>query len=569
MTWEEFKERVKEAADIVEIASQYTSLKRTGKYYRGLCPFHSEKTPSFYVDPVKKLYHCFGCGAGGDVIKLVMEMERLSFSEALKKLAERYSIPVPEARGIRKFEDVLYQIMEEAHRAYVSQLWKEEGGGKALTYLKERGIKEETAKELELGYAPASWNFILEKLGQKYRPELLEQAGLVVAKEGRYYDRFRDRLMFPIYTEYNKVVGFGGRTLTGEEAKYINSPETSIYRKGRILYGLNWSKGWIREEDQAIVVEGYMDFLSLYANGIKNVVACLGTSLTPDQANLISRFTRNVVLSFDNDEAGRKATARSIPILWEKDVEVKVIDLQEAKDPDEFVAKYGSTFYKNKIEEAKSGVVFLYEFHFKKEKKGAVRIVLENISTMRDEIKKRYAVSELSQLAMVEESLLLAMLRGRREEGEVFSEVVLTPSEEGLIKAMFFNPDTVKNALSTKDISFLKENNAFNYIFLLLNKLFEKGKLGVEDLDLLEAQRKRKLYSILFEASSEDYIEEEIAEFLKQLELSHVKEKIKKLQMEIKKAEASGDISLIKKLIDEKNKLTKKLREERRRKNGN
>ncbi len=566
MAFEEFKEKVKEAADIVEIASQYTNLKRAGRYYRGLCPFHSEKTPSFYVDPEKKLYHCFGCGAGGDVIKLVMEMERLSFMEALKKLAERYNIPLPESKGTRKFEDILYEVMERAHRAYVEELWRDEN--KARAYLRERGVSEETAKELGLGYAPASWNFILEKLGDRYRPELLEQAGLVINKEGRYYDRFRDRLIFPIYTEFNRVVGFGGRTLAGDDAKYINSPETNIYKKGRVLYGLNWSKGWIREKGIAVVVEGYMDFLSLYANGVKNAVACLGTSLTSDQAALLSRFAKKVVLSFDNDEAGRTAAARSIPILWEKDMEVKVVSLEDAKDPDEFIAKYGSASYINKIEEAKSGVAFIYEYHFQKEKKGAVRVVLESISSFRDEIKKRYAVSELAQLAMVEEGILLAMLRsGGREEAAV-AAAQLSPAEEFLIKAMFFSPEAVLQVLARKDLSFLAENPNLSYLHYLLRRFSERGKLEVEDLDLIETDRKHRIYSLLFESGEELFSEKQVENFFRELEMMSVKEKIKRLQLQIKRAEASGDMDMVRKLVREKDKLTRKLSEERRRKNG-
>ncbi len=567
MAFEEFKEKVKEAADIVEIASQYTNLKRAGRYYRGLCPFHSEKTPSFYVDPEKKLYHCFGCGAGGDVIKLVMEMERLSFAEALKKLAERYNIPIPESKGTRKFEDILYEVMERAHRAYVEELWK--GENKARAYLKERGVSEETARELGLGYAPASWNFILEKLADKYRPELLEQAGLVINKEGRYYDRFRDRLIFPIYTEFNRVVGFGGRTLAGDDAKYINSPETNIYKKGRVLYGLNWSKGWIREKGVAVVVEGYMDFLSLYANGVKNAVACLGTSLTSDQASLLSRFAKKVVLSFDNDEAGRTAAARSIPILWEKDMEVKVVSLEDAKDPDEFIAKYGSASYINKIEEAKSGVAFIYEYYFQKEKKGAVKVVLENISSFRDEIKKRYAVSELAQLAMVEEGILLAMLRsGGKEEAAVVA-AQLSPAEEFLIKAMFFSPEPVLQVLARKDLSFLAENPNLSYLQHLLRRFSERGKLEVEDLDLIETDRKHRIYSLLFESGEEHFSVSQVDNFFRELEMMSVKEKIKRLQLQIKRAEASGDMEMVRKLVREKDKLTRKLSEERRRKNGN
>ena len=551
MDLEELKRKVKDSADIVEIASRYTSLKKSGKHYRGLCPFHQEKTPSFYVDPEKKLYHCFGCGAGGDVIKLVMEMEGVSFIEALKSLARHYGIPFTLSKKSSRKEDILYSIMEEAKNLYQRELWK---GGRGYAYMKKRKIPEEVAKKLSLGYAPDSWDFILKSLSGKYSSRELELAGLIIRKEdGGYYDRFRDRLIFPIYAEYGRVVGFGGRAINPEvEAKYINSPETLIYKKGKTLYGLNWTKGEIRKADKAIIVEGYMDFLALYSAGIKNVVASLGTSLTEEQAALLSRFTGEVFISYDNDEAGRKSTARSIPILFSKGLSVRVINLENAKDPDEFVEKFGATSYIYKMEEAEKGVIFLFNFFGRENREIGVKRAIEAISMIPDPIKKRYQVGELSYISRMDENILLAMLEGDIPL-ESQKRKVLTPLEEEAIKIIFCCSKDFLNVLDSETSTILRESR-YSYLLSLAEARAEDRENFLEEAD---ENIRPEISRIFFEGESPTLSAEKL---VRNLVENVLKEKIKRIQLEIKAAEREGNSEKIIDLMRKKQNLIKKIR---------
>lgn len=551
MDIEELKRKVKDSADIVEIASRYTTLKKSGKHYKGLCPFHQEKTPSFYVDPEKKLYHCFGCGAGGDVIKLVMELEGVSFIEALKSLARHYGIPFSLSKKSSKNEDLLYAIMEEANKLYHRELWKK---GRGYAYMKKRKISEDVAKELSLGYAPDSWDFILKSLSGKFSQNDLERAGLIIRKEdGGYYDRFRDRLIFPIYAEYGRVVGFGGRAINPDiEAKYINSPETLIYKKGKTLYGLNWTKNEIRKTGKAIIVEGYMDFLTLYSAGIKNVVASLGTSLTEEQAVLLSRFASEVYISYDNDEAGKKSTVRSIPILFSKGLSVNVINLENAKDPDEYVEKFGPVSYIYKMEESEKGVIFLFNFFGRENREIGVKRAIEAISMIPDPIKKRYQVGELSYVSRMEENILLAML-----EGDVPIETqkrkLLTPLEEEAVKIISCCSREFLDALDSETSSILRDSK-YSYLLLLAEAKAEEKE---DIMEVVKENLKAEVSRIFFEGEKPSISAEKL---VKNLRDNVLKERIKKIQLEIKAAEREGNSEKIIELMRKKQNLIKKIR---------
>jgi DNA primase len=362
-----FVDDVRRATSIVAVVEQHIALKRVGRALKGLCPFHSERTPSFHVDEAKGFYHCFGCGAGGDVFRFVMQVEGLSFPESVRQLAQRAGLAVPAREVDAAAEELRAVILDANHAAqevFVEQL---RGGGRgpgaraALSYLADRGIPEPVVEGFGLGWAPDSWNFLIDRLAGRFTAEQLVAAGLAVASERGHgaYDRFRGRITFPIRALSDRVVAFGGRVLGDGEPKYLNSPETPVYVKGRHLFGLDRARAGIRQRGHVVLVEGYLDAISLHAAGIDCAVAVLGTALTPDQARLLARFTRAVVLSFDGDAAGLQATKRSVETLLAERLDVRVLELPAGVDPDELVREVGPEGYLRRVEAAGSFFGFL------------------------------------------------------------------------------------------------------------------------------------------------------------------------------------------------------------------
>ena len=350
-------EEIKSRCAIVDIISDYMHLEKSGSNYTGLCPFHSEKTGSFMVSKSKQIYKCFGCNAGGDVISFVMRWENVDFMEAVKILARKCGITLD--RNIseeekKKIQEInkFREIHTEAARFYFANLLRTKNPG--YEYLRKRGLSDKIIKKFGLGYSPNSWNSLMNYLLSKgYDKTDLVKCGLITHKteSNKYFDRFRNRVMFPIFNYNGKVIGFGGRVLDDSLPKYLNSPETLVFNKRMNLYGLNISKKGIKD-DTLILVEGYMDLISLYQNNIENVVATLGTALTIEQAKLIRRFAKNVIISYDSDQAGQNATLRAIDILLKADIKVKILNLKDCKDPDDFIKKYGFDGYKKAIEES-------------------------------------------------------------------------------------------------------------------------------------------------------------------------------------------------------------------------
>jgi DNA primase len=335
--------QVRQAADIVDFIGQVTPLKLAGKSYKGLCPFHREKTPSFTVDRGKGLFYCFGCGTGGDVFKFLTLTERFTFPEAVEHVASRVGIELPKKKRTARESDKddLLEVMDEASEAFHQALgW---GDNPAKRYLTERAVAQEIVDKYGFGYAPDSWDYILTRLARKHGEKKLETAGLAMPRKtgNGYYDRFRNRLMIPIHNESGTVVGFGGRSLDGSDPKYLNSPESEIFNKSRLLYNLHRSKDAMRRIDRAILVEGYFDAISIDHAGVPGVVASMGTSLTTGQASLMRRFTTRVVIAYDGDNAGRMATLRAAPVLLAAGLSVSALDLQGEKDPDSVVQKHG------------------------------------------------------------------------------------------------------------------------------------------------------------------------------------------------------------------------------------
>jgi DNA primase len=350
-----FAERVKQQADIVRVIGEYVRLKKSGANFTGLCPFHQEKTPSFAVHPVKQIYHCFGCGAGGDVFKFVMEMDKSTFPEAIRTVAEKCGIAIPkprdrspEERRENQQRSALVEMHRETAAFFARALHVSSEGKVAAAYLEDRGLDREAMKRFGLGFAPSSGDALLRFLKQKYPEKLLDVSGLISRDpSGRAYDRFRRRIMFPIANEAGKVIAFGGRAMGDDSPKYMNSPETPIYTKSTVLYHLDRAKEALRQSDFAVLVEGYMDAIAVARAGIANVVASCGTSLAEPQIKLLGRFTRRVIVNYDPDTAGQAATERSIALLLESEFDVRVLALPGKADPDKFLKEQGVDAYRN------------------------------------------------------------------------------------------------------------------------------------------------------------------------------------------------------------------------------
>ena len=335
--------RVRESADIVDFVTQVTPLKLAGARYKGLCPFHREKTPSFTVDRGKGLFYCFGCGTGGDIFKFLTLTERFTFPEAVEYVAGRVGIELPRRKRTARDadKDDLLEVIDEASLAFHQALGFPDNA--AVRYLRERRVPKEIIEKYGFGYAPDSWDYIVTRLARKYGEKKLELAGLVTPRKtgSGYYDRFRNRLMIPIHSETGALVGFGGRTLDGSDPKYLNSPDSELFNKSRLLYNLHRSKDAMRKRERAILVEGYFDAIAIDHAGVPGVVASMGTSLTSGQASLLRRYTPFVVIAYDGDDAGRAATLRAAPVLLSAGLSVSALDLQGEKDPDTLVQKYG------------------------------------------------------------------------------------------------------------------------------------------------------------------------------------------------------------------------------------
>jgi len=352
-----FIEEVRRGADIVALIGDHVSLRKAGASWKGRCPFHDEKTPSFNVRQEPPVFHCFGCGVGGDVFKFLMLRDQASFPEAVEAVARRFGITVPERRpgerGERRAREQLFELLEAAATRFEKNLWSA-AGAQARSYLTGRGFDEETLRRLRVGAAPDSWRDLLGALEERYPAPQLVAAGLALERRGGsgHYDRFRNRVVFPILDESGRVLGFGARSLDGSEPKYLNSPETPVYHKGQVLYGLSWAREKSRKSGRLVLMEGYLDVARAVQRGGLEAVATCGTALTSSHARLLHRFCERVYLSFDQDEAGIRATERSGELLLEAGLDVRVVTLPEGHDPDSFLAEAGEKAYGERLDAA-------------------------------------------------------------------------------------------------------------------------------------------------------------------------------------------------------------------------
>ncbi len=421
-------DKIIETSRIEEVVGDFVSLKRRGTSMIGLCPFHNEKTPSFHVSVGKGIFKCFGCGKGGDSVRFIMEHEKATYPEALRYLANKYSIEIeeventPEEQAFNDRRESLYIVSAWAAKFFQQQMFDtDEGKSIGLSYFKERGFRDDIIKKFELGYSPDVWDALTQSaITEGYNIQFLEETGLTIRKENeKFYDRFRGRVMFPIHSLTGRVIGFGGRTLKTDKAvpKYVNSPESDIYHKSNVLYGLFFAKKSMRDEDNCYLVEGYADVLSVHQAGIENVVASSGTSLTIEQIRMIGRFTRNITILYDGDEAGIKASLRGLDMILEEGLNVKIVLFPDGDDPDSYVQKFGSSAFKSHIEGNKKDFILFKTSILLKDagndpikRAGIIREVVESIAKIPDGIKASVFVRECSSLLQIEERVLISEL---------------------------------------------------------------------------------------------------------------------------------------------------------------
>ena len=561
---EETIERIKQENDIVDVISETVRLKRSGRNYMGLCPFHGEKSPSFSVSQDKQIYKCFGCGEAGNVLTFVMKQKNLNFIESCKLLAERANIPLNLGNGeeskVVKKKELLYKINVEAARYFFSNLQENEN---AKEYFLNRGIKEITIKRFGLGYAKDGWQNLRMYLKKKgFSDSLMLEAGLVIkSQKGTIYDRFRNRVMFPVFDIKGNVIGFGGRVLDDSKPKYLNSPETLVFQKGTNLYGLNFAIKNRIEKRYFIIVEGYMDLISLHQYGITNVVASLGTALTVNQARLLKRYADKVIISYDADVAGQTATLRGLEILKEAGFDVRVLKIPQGKDPDEFVRSNGKDAFLKLVDKAEN----LISYRLEKAKEGInfkdksshveygnrVADILANLNPVEKDI---YVKSISEDIGIKEQSLydLIAMTRNTKSDDfmnkkeeygtKLYVEPGYVKAEKSLIKLMLeddYYEEIVSNISSDDFIS-----KPYAKIFNLIKEAKKKElkdinlhvEAGCDDVDSSKEWVKVKEFEVL---KGKD-VNKLILDYIKQIKNFKLTKKAEDLKVKLRQLEKDG-----------------------------
>ena len=435
--YENFKEQVRDAADIVEVISGYVPLKKRGQNYWGCCPFHGEKTPSFSVNPAKNMFYCFGCHEGGDIFKFIMKIDNCGFIDAVKLLANRYGIPIPERQKTaaeiarEKQNESIYKANDLAARFFQACLLKTAHGKPALAYLAGRGITQEIIERFGIGYALDNFVALVTSLGKRgLSAQLLTQAGLVAQGQKGYYDKFRNRVKIPIRNGRGHIVGFGGRVLDNSTPKYLNTSETQWFNKRWLLFGLDVAARAIRTKSQAIVVEGYMDAISLHAAGLDNVVASMGTAFSEQQAKLLKRMAAEVIFCYDSDSAGRKASVRAVSIAQAAGLKVRIAGVPDGKDPDEYVRHHGKEAFLEVIANAQNGIDFQIDETILQNnitnlagKVEAVSNILPFLLECKSEIEAAEHIRRLAQRLTIDEGLIAEEYRKAMRKGGAKREV--------------------------------------------------------------------------------------------------------------------------------------------------
>jgi len=565
---EDVVQKVKESSDIVDVIGQSVKLKRAGKYYVGLCPFHNEKSPSFTVTPDKQIYKCFGCGEAGNVISFVMKTRNISFTDAVQVLADKANITITHGNNNAQQQNnlKLYNINVETARFYFYNLRKNKN---AMQYLSKRGVTTQIINKFGLGYASDSWDSLIKFLKGKGYTELdMLNAGLIIKSEkGTFYDRFRNRIIFPVFDYRNKVIGFGGRVLDNSKPKYLNSPETPIFHKGTNLYGLNFASKDVRDRT-LIIVEGYMDCISLYQYGMNYAVASLGTALTPSQAKLLKRFVDKIIISYDADAAGQNATLRGLDILKDEGLEVKVLIVPDGKDPDEYLKNHGREAFVNLIEDALPIVDYkLGKIEEKTNFQNSQEVVkyteeaAEVIRNLHPVEKDKY-IKKISTKVKLSEEILYQIVNKKHQkdgnnQGEVNIESIL--GNKLYIEPTYIKAERLLIRISIKKrelTSYIKDRikiedmilESHQYIF---NTILENTNLSLEEignkveLDSQKSEIIKEWVSILQSDISNEEIDYKllIDDCIREIKRYKLEEKKNEIMSRIKEYEANGNVT--------------------------
>ena len=554
-------DRVRDTADIVDVVSQYVDLKHRGANYFGLCPFHGEKTPSFSVAPAKQIYHCFGCSTGGNVFSFLMEYQKVSFPEAVKTLADRYNIPIQyeEGEGGSELFSSLYELHNIAVKLYQDNLFSQRGES-ALAYLTDRGLTEDILKQFKVGFAMDSWDQLVKQCtGKGFTKSHINQSGLFTQSEKGTFDRFRSRVMFPIFHPSGKPIAFGGRIFGVEDpAKYLNSPETPLYKKSDVFYGLQASRDAIRKTGFAVLVEGYMDFLQLYQAGIHPLVAVSGTAFTQRHALALSRITQKVVLLYDGDNAGGNAAIRAGWVLLKAGLEPTIVRPPGDQDPDDWVRAVGRNDVLSAIESPTSFLDFHLEFHSGKSLEGAERRqyildLMREIRSIQDGIVRNDLVRILSEKLMVDEHDLVRVMKSQRVNPVQYTDQ--TDQGDEIPK---FTSIADRAQIELLQLLALEEQSTRQYVqenislALFTTPLLKKvagflldEKLSVESSAIIEyfqdKHERDSVAQILFAETQNIPPEQIVSDCLKILKSMPLKERIQSLRIQIREKESNGD----------------------------
>jgi len=563
---------VRNAANIADVISEYVALKKAGKNYVGLCPFHADKAPSFTVSEEKQIFHCFGCGQGGNVFSFLMMYHSVSFPEAVRSLAKRYGIEIPTKKMSpgqkRQLEEKerLFEINQKAAQYFKKNLVDGPLGRSAREYLKRRQMAPEVTERFCLGYAPKGWRNLVRHFSSKGVPlDAVEKAGLIIPKSGGYYDRFRDRIMFPITDIHGRVVGFGGRSLDDSLPKYLNSPESPIYHKSETLYGLHEAKKRCRQTGAAFVVEGYFDLLALTCHGIDNVVASLGTALTRGHVRILKGYAEEVTLVFDSDEAGVKAAHRALPLFEEEKVDARIMRLPEGTDPDSYIFEAGGDQFGEMAQEALDMMEFMMASAIRKHglsPQGKVKIVeaLKGpLGSLEDSVGRAIYVKGLAERLDIDESAILERIRasaprdkkrGLRAKGPNTSKL-----EETLVAMMLQCPDSLSD-FNVKEIVDSLESSALKKVGQIVLE-----RLGTDEpatgADLIAQTEDPDIRNVISSLTIDGKLwdDESCLKIVNQYRASLKKKQARLLSKRIKEAEKACDERLSLELLAEKQKL--------------
>ena len=570
-------EEIKSRLNIVDVIGSYIKLEKAGINYRACCPFHSEKTPSFFVSPSRQLWHCFGgCNDGGDIFKFVMKIEGIEFVDALKLLAQRAGVELktfsPDWEKAKTKRQTLFDLLEKATSFFIFQLENSKTGKEAKEYLLKRGMKEETIKDWRLGYAPTVWQGLTDYLiGQGFKREDIVEAGLAI-QSSKLFDRFRGRIMFPIFDLNSQVIGFTGRIFgeNKDEAKYLNTPNTLLYDKSKALYGMNKAKMEIRKNDACVLVEGNVDCIMSHQSGVKNCIAVSGTALTPIHLGIIKRYSSNLILAFDMDMAGNNATKKGIDMAINNNFGVKVIGMSSKKDPADIILEEGSESWKKIIQEAKPINHFYFDLALKnkdinsiEDKKKIVSELLPIFKKIDNTIEQSYWIENLSNKLMIkEEDIRLEMDKVKIENNDSNEKKVVIDNkktrkkllEEMILSLAIINPSMI-SSLSLEQMELISLENRE-----VLNKL----KINKEDFSGIDSYILLK--SDLLKSEEID-VSKEWKNCFSEIESLVKKEERKILVQEIKNKEKSGSFDQVRELLEKFNKLTKNNEENKDKRN--